>query len=388
MSATGVRSPVEKRDALAYGTVVLLAILYSWHRAHVYVAGLPPFWDAHVYARALTAWGHGQDPYLAGENSPLPFVSPPIFLYLMACFSRLLQAQAGASCYLGAACAATLMSPALLARYYLRSRWLTAPLCLLISWFQPGHYGSESLLSGNLSNLLYASVLVAGVPGLKRNQWLPFYLALIFASTMKLPFLAFLLLPLCAGERQEVRSCTAALAVLAGYLAQRFFLPQYWQEFQANVIYRVSVQGDSGFGLLGQFHRHRDHLGVFGRLTPATDAVLVLLPLVLSLIVLRKRRLAVRQLWIPCLVVVSILSNPRTLAYDAALGVIPALYIVVECVRSLRVSSPWLPQLLLASALLATFLVARGELTVCLLLLLAPVLVIFRLLWSEPHLST
>ncbi len=394
MPTTGMSSRRTRREALAYLAAVSLALLYSWHRAHVYVAGLPPFWDARVYGRAFASWTNGFDPYKPNPStssvSPLPFVSPPLFLYLMLALSHVLPVRAGVVCYLVLVSAASLISPALLARHYLRSRWMPAPLCLLISWFQPGHYGSQALLSGNLSNLLYALLLATGVAGLKRGQWLPFYAAVLFAASMKPPFLAFLLFPLCAGESQELASCATAMTVLAVALAQRLLVPRYWKEFQAGVVTRVVDQDDAGFGLLGQLRHYRGHLGVLGRCDPNVVVVLLLSGLVLPFLLLRKRprTKAVDRLWVPGLLLLSILCNPRTLAYDAALATIPALYIVVQFCRSLTPSG-WKPVCMGIAAVLAVALLATlGEPAVCLLLSCAVLLVLIPLAFPNTFKGT
>ncbi len=382
MSAFPSRSRPDVPGIVAYGVVTAVALLYVVHRTHANLGGLELFWDARVYARALADWRHGVDPYRAAAPARtgivLPFVSPPVFLYLMGALSHVFPGRLGAVLYCSLASLCTLAVPALLARIYLRSHWMTAALCLFLAWFQPGKYGSQALLTGNLSNLLYAALLVAGAPGVRRNRWLPFFCVLLFAGLMKPTFLPFLVLPLLAGNGQWRPSLAVVLAVLAGNLAQWAAMPTFWREFQQNVVTRVFVHGDAGFGLLGQFTRL--NAGLNAQLpwlhppSPSVEALCVLVPLAALLLRLRVRQPNPR-LWVPCLVVFAVLANPRTLDYDVYVAVIPAVYLVVECLQG-RPPNRWRALSLgVALTLFASLLSSAPETAICLLLVISVLLV-------------
>ncbi|MGI4826758.1 MAG: hypothetical protein ACRYFU_00980 [Janthinobacterium lividum] len=372
---------------VAYLAVTSVVVLYFAHRVEMHIAAFPAFWDARVYLHALEDWRGGIDPYVAGAPSRtgarLPFVSPPIFLYLMAFLSRIFPGRFGVLCYWSLSFVATLALPALLAKFYLRSRWMIAALCLFLFCFQPEKHGSQALLTGNLSNVLYALVLAAGVPGLKRNNWRLFYVVMVFAGLMKPPFLAFLLLPLLAGRKQWPQCAGTVLAVLAGDLGQWFSMPKYWHEFQQNVFVRVFVHGDAGFGLLAQCGLFGGSIPLVRRLRPSMDVALVIVPLFLLLFFLRNRRFGqtAERLWVPCLVLLGVLSNPRILDYDAGVAVLPAVYIAVEFCRSLPAGRWRGLQVGLPLVFLVGMVATKPNTALCLLLVLSVVLVVVLLLW-------
>ena len=238
-------------------------------------------------------------------------------------------------------------------------------------------------MTGNLSNVLYALVLAAGGRGLRSSQWRLFYATVFFAGLMKPPFLTFLLIPLLVADQQWRQCAGTIFAVVAGDLVQGVSMPKYWHEFQQNVYARVFLYGDSGFGLLGQFVMFRSSTPLLRRLAPSTDVALVLGPLLLLLVMLRRRRLGqvAERLWVPCLVVFAVLSNPRLLSYDAGVALVPAVYIAVEFCRSLP-TGPWRGlQIGLPLTVLVGLEATKPNTALCLLLVLSVVLVLVLLLW-------
>lgn len=327
-------------EAILYGLLLCVALFYSVRLIGHQDASLPAFWDARVYAKALFSWSAGLDPYAFGTYVPgrtFLFVSPPVFLYLMALTRHLVPGHLGFWVYLAASVAATLAIPAILAKYYLRSSWFTAPLCLLVFCFQPNHHGLQALLTGNVTNLLYAFVLLGAVPGLRSERWRWFYAALVLSGLIKPMFLSFLLLPLFAGKRQWLQSCAAAATVIAGYAIQVFGMRSLYRAFQRNVYTQIFEHGDAGFGLLAQSRLHGHRIPVFRRLGSMAEAGL----LILALLVLvgisywGKTRRKQEALFVPGLLVMAVLCNPRIQAYDADVSVLPAIFIVIEICRRL-----------------------------------------------------
>lgn len=379
----------ERHEVFAYAVVACLALGYFRHRLHADFGGLRPFWDARVYAGALKQWRAGQNPYLRPATpSPgdvLPFVSPPVFLHLMGFLSFLFPERVGFPAYCAFASVCALAVPTVLAIFYLRSRWMTPSTALFLTWFQPGKHGSQALLTGNISNVLYAALLAAGVPGLRRNRWIAFYAVLILAGLIKPPFLAFLLLPLLAGRAQWLPSLGALAAVLAGSLGQMVIMPGYWHDFQRSVYLRVVAGGDAGFGLLGQWMRVGRRLPLSLQITPMTGYFLVIVPLLVAIFVLRGRRsgLSAERVWLPCLVLLSVLCNPRILDYDANVAIVPATYLAIEFFlslppgpyRGLQVSVPALLFLGLESA--------NAEAALCLLFVASVLMALCQLLWPD-----
>ena len=102
--------------------------------------------------------------------------------------------------------AATCALPLVLARFYFRRRWMGPLFALLLFFASPRFTGVLAFCGMNVASTLYLLALIAGIPGIRRNRWGWFYLAVIFAASIKISFLALLLLPLLAGRRQGWRS--------------------------------------------------------------------------------------------------------------------------------------------------------------------------------------
>ncbi len=375
------------RRVLVYLAVLGLAFLYFLHRFHADFSGLRPFWDARVYARALAAWRGGLNPYASATSGEtglsLPFVSPPVFLPAIGALSHILPGRVGFALYCALASVSAVAVPTVFAAFYLRSRWMTASLAVFLTWFLPGKYGSQAVLTGNVSNVLYAALLAAGVPGVRRNQWLPFYVVVALAGLLKPPFLAFLVLPLLAGDRQWLQSSGVVLVVLAGDLVQKMIMPGSWDEFQRSVYLRVFVRGDAGFGVLGQLMALGVHVPVLRRLSPTMEYALVVTPLVALAAGLRKRRWGgpAERMWVPFLAVLAVLSNPRVLDYDANVAVVPAAFLAVEFFRSLPAGPLRGLQIGIPVAVFLGLESSNADEGLCFLLVMSVLMVLCQLLW-------
>jgi hypothetical protein len=293
------------------------------------------FWDAHVYANAIHTFVNGGDPYAL--SSYFNFVYPPIFLKIAAFLSHFFFFHSGWYIYLTLNSAAVLAIPIILSRFYLRSSWLTLPLAVGLFLFHPLLTAEIALLSGNISNLLYAVILAAGIPGIRRNRWLLFYLAVICASLIKLPFLALLLLPLFLGNRQTVFSIVTAAAVLLEMFFERLLLSTQYKAFLQSVVAQVVFRHDTGFGLFTHLLRVAGYLPVPPVEFALFAHITFTLALVLFLWFLRKKREASLSegVWIATILIVAILANPRMLTYDVDIAILPATLIAVESIRSL-----------------------------------------------------
>jgi hypothetical protein len=341
MISTGSGGTTGPRDALRYlaAVALFLAIVAVWYRylelpGTGVFAGVGAFIDAKVYARALASWTAGQDPYTRTEA--LPFVYPPMFLRVVGPLASRLPAHTGWYGYLTLQAVCLLSVPWTLATAYLRSRWLTPAVAMLIFSLQPNLFEEYVLLTGNIANIFYPVALLAGVSGLRRNRWLAFYIVVVLAALIKPTFLALLLLPLLAGRGQWVPSALCVALVLAGYLSQRALMPQAYAAFQRNVYSEIVLRDDAGFNLFNFLHKQGRRIALLNK--PAVLSALHLLvigPLLTAFWLLRRRRFqpAVADLWVPALLVLIILANPRMQHIDAEVAVIPALYLCITCMR-------------------------------------------------------
>lgn len=314
-----------------FGLFVAIPTAIIANRYH----GAELFWDAHIYARAVQTFLAGGDPYAL--TNYLNFVYPPIFLRTAVLLSHLFPFHSGWYLYLALNSAAVLFLPIILSKFYLRSTWLTPPLAVSIFLFHPLLTAEIALLSGNISSLCYAIILVAGVPGLRRNRWFLFYVAVASASLIKLPFLALLLLPLFLGHRQTTFSLITAAAVLFEMLFEALLLPAQYKAFLQSMVAQVVIRQDAGFGFLPHLMHVARHLPV----PPAKFALLVHTALTLTLILClwaskkRPGSTLPESVWIAAVLIVAILANPRMLTYDADIAILPATLIAVESIRAL-----------------------------------------------------
>jgi hypothetical protein len=320
--------------AFVFGLFVAVPTAIIANRYH----GTELFWDSHIYARAVQTFLAGGDPYAL--TNYLNFVYPPIFLRTAALLSHLFPFHSGWYLYLALNSAAVLCLPIILSKFYLRSSWLTPPLAVGIFLFHPLLTAEIALLSGNISSLCYAIILAAGVPGLRRNRWSLFYVAVACASLIKLPFLVLLLLPLFLGHRQMVFSVLTAAAVLLEMFFEALLLPAQYKAFLQSIVSQVVIRQDTGFGLLPHLMRVAQHLPV----APVKFALFVHTALTLILILClwasKKKRgsrgsTLPESVWIAAVLIAAVLANPRMLTYDADIAILPATLIAVESIRAL-----------------------------------------------------
>ena len=290
------------------------------------------FWDARVYLAALRTELAGGDPYR--RVGDLNFVSPPIFLAALKLLIRVVPIRIAGAAYLALNCAAFLFLPWVLSRWYVCHERLTLPLALAIFFCHPYLTTEVALLSANISNLLYAVILAAGVLGLQRKRWSLYFVAVGVASLLKAQFLALLLLPLLAAEAQLFFCVLTVVAVMLGVVLERHLWPAAYQAHIEALRYQLAVRGDMGIGL-AQILRHvrpgslpsalRDHAGLvvhFAVMVPATLAVIWLR--------FRGAVAVPRRLFIAASLVMAVLLNPRLQDYDADAAILPAVFLLVE----------------------------------------------------------
>ncbi len=372
--------------ALSYALITMIFLGLSVVRCRSLVhEGDVCFGDARVYARAIAVFQKGGNPYLANAGV-LPFVYPPWFLRFASWIGSLLPKQAGWFLYLVVASLGILSIPGVIATFYVSSKWLTPLVAMVMFTFQPRFVEELMLLSGNIANLFYGLILLAGVPGVRRNRWSLYYVALTFAAIVKPPFLLFLTLPLLAGAKQGLRSLCCVFCVLSGYLLQRLSAPTAYGDFQRGVYRQIIQNQDTGYGLYNYvakcgriFAIMRTSNGVMG------GYFIIIVALFLGLLLFRKykSRPAVERLWVPVLIVAAVLANPRMQRYDSDVAIIPAVYICVECLCTAgsRQKGAWVAILLTLFAAVFT----KAEMGTCLVLITAILLVIFRL--ADEHSS-
>lgn len=364
---------------LAVGFLFLLLTTYLY--LSLKHASGTAFVDAAVYARAIATWQGGGNPYVTPQGL-LPFVYPPIFLRGATALGSVLSWHAGWYAYLAIEGVCVVAIPWLLTTVYVRSRWLTPVIAMVIFTLQPGFAEEGVLLTGNIANFVYPLALAAGIAGIRRNKWLPFLIVVGAASVLKPTFLGLLILPLLAGERQMVRCVLCVSSVLLVYLLQRILLPQSYAAFQHNVFTEIMVRGDAGFNIFNYLHR-QGHTFLFLRnpIVPSLIQFAIIGAIVAGFFLMRgrRKRAVVADLWVPALLVVAILSNMRMQHIDADIAVVPSLYLCIECIRRIPVNQQKLAGLAVAFVVVEFLLVKQFEMGFLIILYGSVLLVLFLL---------
>jgi hypothetical protein len=300
--------------------------------------------DLPVYTHAVQSWLAGRNPYDA-SLSPLFFLYPPVFLWMAGLLSQLVPAGWGAPVYAAFEIAAACALPILLARYFFRQAWviwLSPLLAFLLFFASPRFTGVLALCGMNVASILYCVAFLGAVPGLRRNKWTWFYLAVFLAAIIKITFLALLLLPLLASKRQWLRSIACGIAVLGINGAQKLFAPALYSGYQWSLEQGIVAQQQFGYGVFGivasYHHKQRSGAGF------AAYAVAGLFALaVLALMFLLRRRLerasidlASSGIWLALVVTSVILVNPREMQYDIDIALFATFVLWVYALRIRR----------------------------------------------------
>lgn len=292
------------RTRIGTALAILLFLAICWHfrpdKALV---------DAHVYSRALYTRHHGGDPYL--ENASLRFVYPPWFL-LVPYLGKI-----GWYLYLVVNAGSLLSIPYLISRY-LQGTWATTAWCYLVFALMPTFPGEESLMGGNLANILYAVLLLSGLRGIRSSRWLAYYVAVLLSASVKPQMLCFLLLPLLWGAGWIGSALTFA-SVAATFAVQWAVAPQLFKEFETAVHSQLVTHGDMGVGIPSLFHQPQISLFLH---------FLVIAVFALCMWITRSHR--DDPAWISATLVLCVLATPRLIHYDIAVAAVPTLYVLAN----------------------------------------------------------
>jgi hypothetical protein len=293
------------------------------------------FPDARVCAYAFHDWFSGKNPYDA-HNGGLYFVYPPLFLYVGAFLARLLPQGWGWILYIAIYLSSVLALPAILCRYYFRQPWLNQAFTYLIFLAVPGFATIFALLSGNISCLLYLLIFAAALPGVRKNRWELFYLAVFVAANIKITFVLMLFLPIFAGEWQLLRSLFCLASVITSQVLQKIFMPHMYADYRHSLANHVIGENQYGYGIFGiaagQDYKLHHAVGM----VPYIIAVLVAIAIFCSLALLRRRAglKSANGAWLALVIVAVVIANPRILSYEVYFGLAAALVLLIWAFNS------------------------------------------------------
>lgn len=291
-------------------------------------------WDARVYAHAIDEWLAGHNPYSV-SNPRLLFVYPPVFLYASGYLAKLLSGHVGWFLYVAVYLASSLALPFVLARFYLQQPWLSSGCAYVLVAMQPRYTGFQALMAGNITSVFYCVLLLAAIPGIRRNRWQCFYFVIGLVALVKVNFLIMLLIPWLLGRRQWINSALPVLCVGAAYLVQKRMAPQLFEGFRHTLSQQIAGHDDYGYGVM----RIAMQSGSVRNLAGGIILYLVQIGFVLALIslmfVLRRKRQhdQPNSLWIALVLLATILCNPRILQYDSVIGLLAGVVLLVSALR-------------------------------------------------------
>ena len=318
------------------GMAIIFWLLHRGHVADIWLEDLP------VYRHALYNWLTGRNPY-NNDLAPLYFLYPPAFLIMAGIAWHVVPLHWGSWLYGALHVVATCALPLVLARFYFRRAWLGPLFALLLFFASPRFTGVLALAGMNVASTLYLLAFAAGVPGLKRNRWEWFYLAVFLAAMIKITFLALLLLPLLVGKRQWIRCILWGAAVVGANLAERQLLPDLYAGYQLALKQGILLQQSYGYGVFGVLASYHHTSNPKVGAGPYVVSLAISAAVAIGMLLLRKRlevqgieRLSGDGIWLALVVVTIILVNPRQMQYDVDIGLFAAFVLYVAALRVKR----------------------------------------------------
>ena len=302
--------------------------------------------DLPVYIQAVQHWLAGMNPY-NGSLAPLFFLYPPAFLLFAGWISHLVPTPWGPPLYVALNVASLFLLPIVLARHFFRLPWLSPLLALLLFFASPRFTGIYALRTMNIASPLYCLAFVAAIPGLQRNRWRWFYLAVFLAALIKFTFLALLLLPLLAGRRQWAPSVLCGAAVALANLGEKILWPELYGGYTASLHQGILGSRAFGYGIFGLIADHRFFERGVG-LSAYVTAIVLAATLTGLMFWMRHRLegagattpdLASNAVWLGLILIAIVLVNPRQMQYDIDIAVFAALILCVIALRVQRLST-------------------------------------------------
>jgi len=311
--------------------VMALIAVAAWTLVPGYTIG----WDSHVYVEAIHSLKAGHDPYLDATTRqrvyhalpvsqrpdaiPYSYVYSPMTLPLLRIAAMLPLTLVGFLYW-------TLLAVCLLAAIWVCLQAVTDSerniffLLAPVAMFFPGLLQYDGLFNGNVAYVLYGFVLVAALIGWKRDHWLLFYVAVVFASCFKAPLLSLLAIPVLSARKQWLATVCAAVVGVGLFAIQPLLWPSLFQHYLEAVELQFSFNRDFSCSPAGVVSDLLFNVVPY-RITSAVVYALGSLIIAGLLLVLSRRFLAgylTWKQWMPVMLVGVILLNPRIMEYDVA----------------------------------------------------------------------
>lgn len=329
--AIGRRLSLEKWEAWICWSIILLFAAFSIAVVadrHFIGSISPLFWDLPVYTTAVDLLATGQNPYdsnllhQAGVASILHFTSPPAVYRLFELIANSPLHAIFKPALVLLHLVAILGIPLMLGRLFFGSGSIALGLAVgaFLVLFATAGLGAFGAMNNGTS--LYFFIIAGLVPGLTRQRWTGFHIAVIVATIFKPFYIFFWVIPVLAhgfSWRQLFSGMICALVAVASYALAAVLDPALFNNWLNNILTQTVGIGDLGTNLFGVVHR------LVPNVKGAPYAVHFALMAGLGLVLLTTR-LRGPRLW-ASLIAAVIFMNPRVMGYDMAIASIPIAYL-------------------------------------------------------------
>lgn len=334
-------------------------VLAFWVMAAIAVAAWATFgagWDVTVYQAAIRSLAAGHDPYadaIAKQTAyhnqvvlhpdvdvekPFNYVYSPITLPLLAMIGRIPHGISGSIYWIAYAVGAfAILWVGMHAVEDEERTWLCyfAPVAI----FFPGLLENGTVLSGNISYIVYGLVLLAAMIGWKKGRWRWFYLAVFAASCFKAPYLTLLAIPVLSQRKQWIPAGLTAGSGLMLLAAQPMIWPGLFRIFLQAIEFQLLTFRDFGSSPAGIVAGYLFDNRLYSPRWVMVAYLLYAVPLAVSLLYLSSKFLRgdfPLTRWIPVQILGVMLLSPRIQEYDLAVATIPMALIVWRLFPVLR----------------------------------------------------
>jgi hypothetical protein len=318
-------------------TLLLLLWMAAFAIIPVYIHFDHVGWDLGVYARAAHELQAGHDPYADGieaendlfghrtllnqDRTMLPYLYPPVTLPVLRAIGGLsIRRRFWTGLYWLLYVAGVLTQVYVGVQFSeLRERRVLVLVAPAIMFF-PGLLRHDDIFGGNISFIVYGTVLAAALAGWRRGRWLWFYLAVLAASCCKAPWLTLLAIPVLSARRQWLPACCVAMAGAVMCAVQLLLWPTLFHEWVQGIglEFRLVGFGLSPAGLLARTLFEHGIAYSFASVAFYLIYASMIFGLLLYLSRLYLKGRFSFERWVPVMLLGVMLLNPRIKDYDVA----------------------------------------------------------------------
>jgi len=328
--------------------VVALATASAYFLYLIFVTHII-FWDFGIYVAAVEAMAAGKSPYdyaYTQEISgwPQQFVYPPLFAQTAYKLKWLLLTPAGATGLLVTHVVSWFSIPYLLAGS--PKNWRSRDFLLLCAFYIIlfGRGGLKLFCSGNIACILSALMIFSIVVAIRTRSYKLFWVAIIICSSIKIYFLAFLLIPIVMDKKYL--SAIAVVIIVAGLYAidyasnprlfAEFLSAATWQSEDAFLVGRSLYSFVlSGFPVFVGHESHLTSMVAWG-----LHFIFAVMVLLFAYAVARGHGRPTRFDLFCCWIFMSAyLISPRLTDYDTAILIVPFVLLGQMLLRESRLGT-------------------------------------------------